>query len=125
MEERSIPLVSVAVITYNQKDYLKESIESVLAQDYKNIEIVIADDCSTDGTQDMLREYDKKYPNKFVLRLSEKSWITPNTNLAYFACSGEYCFTAGDDIFLPTKIAKQVEFLKKIKNIHFVEHIQI
>jgi glycosyltransferase involved in cell wall biosynthesis len=104
MEKQGLPLVSLAIITYNQKDYLRECIESVLSQDYENIEIVIADDCSTDGTQDMLREYDKKYPNKFVLKLSERNQgITANSNLALFACCGKYiAMTGGDDIFLPT-----------------------
>lgn len=117
MEEKSLPLVSVAIITYNQKEYLKECIESVLEQDYKNIEIVIADDFSTDGTQDMLKEYDKQYPNKFVLRLAEKNQgITANSNVVLFACSGEYiAITGGDDIFLPTKISEQVEFLEQNK----------
>jgi glycosyltransferase involved in cell wall biosynthesis len=115
MEEKNMPLVSVAIITYNQKDYLKECIESVLAQDYENIEIVIADDCSTDGTQDMLREYDKKYPNKFVLKLSEENQgITKNSNLAHFACSGKYiAWMGGDDLMLPGKIRKQVEYMEK------------
>jgi len=115
--ENNMPLVSVAIITYNQKEYLKECIDSVLKQDYNNIEIVVADDCSTDGTQDMLREYDKQYPHKFVLKLAEKNQgITSNSNLAVLSCSGEYiAMTGGDDIYLPTKISKQVEFLKKNK----------
>ncbi|HHO42468.1 MAG TPA: glycosyltransferase, partial [Epsilonproteobacteria bacterium] len=113
--EEKLPLVSVAIITYNQKEYLKECIESVLAQDYENIEIVIADDCSTDGTQDMLKEYDKKYPNKFVLKLSDKNQgITKNSNLAHFACSGKYiAWMGGDDLMLSGKIRKQVEYMEE------------
>ncbi len=109
------PLVSVAIITYNQKEYLKECIESVLEQDYPNIEIVVADDASTDGTQEMLKEYSKKYPNKFVLKLSEKNQgITKNSNLAHFACSGKYvAWMGGDDLMLPGKIRKQVEYMEK------------
>lgn len=110
----NIPLVSVAIITYNQKDYLKECIESILCQDYKNIEIIIADDCSTDGTQIMLKEYDFNYPNKFVLKLSTKNQgITKNSNLAHFACSGKYiAWMGGDDLMLPGKIKKQVDFFE-------------
>jgi len=113
--EEKLPLVSIAIITYNQKEYLKECIESVLAQDYENIEIVVADDCSTDGTQEMLKEYDKKYPNKFVLKLSNKNQgITKNSNLAHFACSGKYiAWMGGDDLMLPEKIRKQVEYMEK------------
>jgi glycosyltransferase involved in cell wall biosynthesis len=111
---KDFPLVSVAIITYNQKDYLRECIESVLAQDYPNIEIVVADDASTDDTQDMLKEYDQKYPGKFVLRLSEKNQgITANSNLAHFACSGKYiAWMGGDDLMLPGKITDQVSMME-------------
>jgi len=109
------PLVSVAIITYNQKKYLKECIESVLKQDYSNIEIVVADDGSTDGTQEILKKYDKNYPKKFVLKLSNKNQgITKNSNLAHFACSGKYiAWMGGDDLMLPGKIRKQVEYMEK------------
>ncbi len=108
------PIVSIAIITYNQKEYLRECIESILEQDYPNIEIVVADDASTDGTQEMLQEYDKKYPNKFILKLSEKNQgITKNSNLAHFACNGKYiAWMGGDDLMLPGKIRKQVEYME-------------
>ncbi len=114
METKEMPLVSVAIITYNQKEYLKECIESILEQDYTNIEIVVADDCSTDGTQEMLIEYDREYPNKFVLKLSDKNQgITKNSNLAHFACSGKYiAWMGGDDLMLPFKISKQVAYME-------------
>lgn len=110
----NLPLVSVAIITYNQKDYLKECIESVLAQNYSNIEIVIADDGSTDGTHSLLNEYLGKYPDKFVLRISKSNQgITKNCNLAQFACSGKYiAWMGGDDIMCPDKITKQVTFME-------------
>ncbi len=85
------PLVSVAVVTYNQKDFLRECVESVLAQDYSNFEIVVADDGSKDGTQEMLLDYESRIKGKFVLRLSPSNrGITSNQNLALSACSGKY-----------------------------------
>ena len=95
-------------MTYNQKNYLKECIDSILSQDYENIEIIIADDYSKDGTQDMLKEYNQKYPNKFILKLSERNQgITKNSNLAHFACNGKYiAWMGGDDLMLPSKIIK-------------------
>lgn len=118
------PLVSVAIITYNQKEYLKECIESVLEQDYPNIEIVVADDCSTDGTQEMLKAYSEKYPGKFVLKLSETNLgITPNSNVAHFACSGKYiAWIGGDDLMLPNKISKQVEYMENNKDYAICYH---
>lgn len=114
-ERKDKPLVSIAIITYNQKDYLRECIESCLAQDYPNFEIIVADDCSTDGTQQMLKEYSEKYPGKFVLKLAEKNQgITQNSNVAHFACSGKYiAWMGGDDLMLPGKISKQVEYMEE------------
>jgi len=113
--QNDMPLVSVAIITYNQKKYLKECIESVLKQDYPNIEIVIGDDASTDGTQEMLEEYIIQYPNKFILKLSKTNQgITKNSNLVHFACTGKYiAWMGGDDLMLPGKIRKQVEYMEK------------
>lgn len=108
------PLVSVAIITYNQKEFLIESIESVLSQTYKNIEIVIADDGSTDGTPEILKAFDQKYPHKFNLQLSPiNQGITKNCNLAYLNCKGKYIAgLGGDDLMLPQKIEKQVNFME-------------
>ncbi len=108
------PLVSIAIITYNQIEYLKECIESCLSQDYPRIEIIVADDGSTDGTHEMLKEYDNKNPGKFVLKLSEKNQgITRNSNVAHFACTGKYiAWMGGDDLMLPEKISKQVEYME-------------
>jgi len=109
------PLVSVAIITYNQKEFLKECLKSVLNQDYKNIEIVVADDGSKDGTHEMLLEYSNKYPNKFKLHLSQENiGITKNSNKAHFLCEGKYiAWMGGDDLMLPGKLTKQVELMEK------------
>lgn len=109
-----IPLVSVAVVTFNQKEYLKECIESIINQDYGNKEIIVADDGSTDGTQEMLLNYQLEYQNLFVLKLAEKNLgITKNHNVAHFACKGKYiAWMGGDDLMKPGKIRKQVEFME-------------
>lgn len=115
MTDEDFPSVSVAIITYNQIEFLQECIDSVLSQDYPNFEIVVADDASTDGTQDMLRKYEKKYPGKFVLRLEEENQgITANSNAAHFACKGKYiAWMGGDDLMLPGKLSQQVVFMEK------------
>ena len=122
--EKKRPLVSIAIITYNQKEYLRECIQSCLTQDYPNFEIVVADDCSTDGTQDLLEEYKVKYPGKFVLRFAEKNMgITANSNAAHFACSGKYiAWMGGDDLMLPEKLTKQVDFMEKNLNCTICYH---
>mgnify|MGYP000507135859 CR=1 FL=1 len=77
--------------------------------------IVIADDCSIDGTQEMLSEYVLKYPNKFILKLSNiNQGITKNSNLAHFACTGKYiAWMGGDDLMFQGKIRKQVNYMEK------------
>ncbi|MEO6404103.1 MAG: glycosyltransferase [Ferruginibacter sp.] len=121
---QDMPLVSVAIITYNQKIFLREAIESVLAQDYENIEIVIGDDFSTDGTQEMLLGYKQSYGSKFILRFAEKNQgNTANSNQVHFACSGKYiAWLGGDDIMLPGKIRKQVDFMEKNPGYNIVYH---
>ncbi len=55
------PLVSIAMATYNGEKYLKEQLDSIYVQTYKNIEVIVTDDCSTDQTVDILKEYQEKH----------------------------------------------------------------
>lgn len=114
MSKNNLPLVSVSIITYNQKQFLKECIDSILIQNYNNLEIVIADDGSSDGSHQILENYKNDFPGLFILKLSKKNQgITKNSNAAHFACSGKYIFImGGDDLMLPNKIKKQVEFME-------------
>ncbi|MFT7565748.1 MAG: glycosyltransferase involved in cell wall biosynthesis [Pseudoalteromonas distincta] len=122
--KKEYPLVSIAIITYNQIEYLRECIESCLAQDYPNFEVVVADDCSNDGTQDMLASYKEEYPEIINLCLSKKnSGITSNSNAANSACKGEYvAWLGGDDIMLPGKLTKQVRFMEENLDITISYH---
>lgn len=118
------PLVSVAIITYNQKGFITEAIESCLMQDYRPIEIVIGDDGSIDGTQVLLKEYQAKYPEIIKLELSEKNiGITNNANRVHFACTGKYiAWLGGDDVMLQSKLQKQVDFMEANPNYNLVYH---
>jgi glycosyltransferase involved in cell wall biosynthesis len=106
--------VSVAVVTYNQRDFLDQCLQSILAQDYPNFEIVVADDGSTDGTPDLLRRYDADHPGRFVVLISERNQgVTPNHDLALSGCRGEYIsWIGGDDLMLPGKLSAQVAFME-------------
>lgn len=111
----AFPKVSVFVPTYNQKVFVRDAIESILIQDYPNLEIVVGDDGSTDGAQEVLLEYKEKYPELFKLILSPRNeGITANCNKILKECTGAYiAFLAGDDIWLPGKILKQVNLMEK------------
>ena len=69
-----VPMVSVALVTYKHEAYIREALDSILMQRVNfSYEIVAGDDCSPDGTQDILREYADRYPGRFVLLLREKN----------------------------------------------------
>ena len=83
-----MPKVSVAIITYNQRHFIPETLSSVLEQNYDDLGIVVADDGSTDGSQELLLDYQRRYPDVIKLVLSEQNQgITKNCNKAFFACT--------------------------------------
>jgi glycosyltransferase involved in cell wall biosynthesis len=107
------PLVSIIIATFNQRDFVSESIDSALNQNYTNIEIIVTDDGSNDGTIEILQEYASNYPNKIKLITSEKNTgITKNGNRGLNVATGEFiAWLGGDDLMMPDKIKKQVEVL--------------
>ena len=109
-----LPKVSVHLPSYRQREFLREAIESVLAQHYPRLEIVVGDDGSTDGTHEMLREYAARHAGLFKLALStENRGTTANWNQILPLCTGEYvAWLDGDDLWLPGKLHKQVEWLE-------------
>jgi glycosyltransferase involved in cell wall biosynthesis len=124
MDKSSLPLVSIAIITYNHEKFIGEALNSVLGQDYENIEIVVADDGSKDRTPEILRKFERDNPGKLRLILSERNeGITVNSNKAHFACRGKYvAWLGGDDLMLPGKIRKQVKFLEDHPDYYIVYH---
>lgn len=108
------PKVSIAVITYNQAPLLRECLESIAAQTYQNLEVVVADDASTDDTPEVLREFQDRLGSRLVVvRADRNEGITANSNRAHHACTGELvAWIGGDDVMFPTKIEKQVAFME-------------
>lgn len=118
------PLVSVHIITYNQKQFIHEALDSVLGQDYMNIEIVMADDGSTDGTAEIILDYAKKYPGKIVPIVGGPNLgITGNSNRGLMACTGKYiAFLGGDDLMHPEKVKTQIEHMENHSNCSICYH---
>lgn len=118
------PLVSVSMPTYNHESFISDSIESVLAQGYDNMEIIIVDDASTDRTPEIIKEYDRKYPGLFKIKINEKNLgVTPTCNIALSMCTGEYiAFTSGDDVWLPGKLNKQIAKMEEDVDCVLVYH---
>lgn len=108
------PLVSVLLLNYNQAGYLPGAIDSVLAQDYPNFELIIADDGSTDGSAAIIRRYADEWPAIVVPVLNPRNGgITANCNSGLARARGKY-FThfAADDLLLPGKLSAQVAWLE-------------
>jgi glycosyltransferase involved in cell wall biosynthesis len=117
-------LVSVFMPCYNQEDFIRDAIESVVQQDYPDLELIIGDDCSTDKTWEIVCHYKALYPNLIkAFRNQTNLGITANCNKVLEKCSGKYiCFTSGDDSYLPGKISKQVDFMKLNQNLILSYH---
>lgn len=113
--ETGKPKVSILIISYNQRDYVEEALESAINQDYENLEVVISDDGSTDGTAEIIAEWQSRYPKRLVALLNKENvGITRNTNRGLHACTGDFiAFQGGDDILLPGKITAQVNWFEQ------------
>ncbi len=109
--------LSVIFITYNHVKYVKRALESVLAQETDfPYEVVVGDDCSNDGTQDILKEIAKDHPNVRLFLRSENTGGHPTLNVYETTkrCTGEYlAYLEGDDYWTDThKLQKQISFLE-------------
>jgi glycosyltransferase involved in cell wall biosynthesis len=104
-----LPLVSIALATYNGSAYLGELLDSIEAQTYANIEIIVADDCSTDDTRSLLLTRRWLRPHQ-VLDTVQRAGVVGNFSRALDACNGRYlAFADQDDWWHPTKIAELVK----------------
>jgi glycosyltransferase involved in cell wall biosynthesis len=108
------PKVSVIVPVYNQEPFIRETVDSVLSQDYEDVELILSDDGSTDGTSTILREYETVDPERVrVVASSVNTGIAGAFNRALDAHTGEYiAWLGGDDVMLPGKLRRQVELLE-------------
>lgn len=107
-------LVSVITPVYNAEKYIKKTIDSILNQSYKNIEIILVDDCSNDASQEIIKEYCNKYSN-IVYKLQETNMgAAVARNTALEIAKGRYvAFLDSDDIWLPEKISKQMKLIER------------
>lgn len=114
--------VSVRFVTYNHARYIRESLDSILDQqvDFR-YQIVAFDDCSTDGTREILLEYAQRYPGLFKLVLAKRNLcdVGPGNTMLAGACLYDYCdgkyiaMLEGDDYWTdPLKLQKQVDFFE-------------
>lgn len=120
------PLVSIAVLTYNHENYIKQAIDSFLMQKTNfDFEIIIGDDASIDNTQNILSNYQKKHPSRFKITYhSENIGMIPNFIQTIENCSGKYiAFCEGDDYWIDeNKLQRQIDFLEKNEDFSICFH---
>lgn len=105
-------LVSVVVPTYNREKLIAKTLDSIINQTYKDIEVLVIDDGSKDNTQDVIQRYISLYPQKIKYFLKENGGVSSARNLGIDKSKGEYiCFVDSDDWIYPTKIEKQLKQL--------------
>lgn len=113
-----LPLVSLIIATYNHKKFVSETVAGALSQDYPNLEIVISDDCSPDGTFETLQGLTHGYsgPHALTVRKNDRNLgLVPHVNklLLEFA-HGEYVMlSGGDDVCLSQTVSLAIEGIKK------------
>jgi glycosyltransferase involved in cell wall biosynthesis len=105
----STPLVSVLMTAYNREKYIDEAIESVLASSYRNLELIVVDDCSKDRSVEIARTYAAKDDRVKVYVNETNLGDYPNRNRAASLARGEYIkYADSDDIMFPSCLKKMV-----------------
>ncbi|SHI50089.1 glycosyltransferase family 2 protein [Pseudozobellia thermophila] len=107
-------LVSIVTPVYNSEKYLADNIASVQAQTHTHWEHILVDDCSNDGSASLIESYQKKDPRIKYYKLESNSGAGVARNKAIELAQGEYiAFLDSDDQWYPTKLEKQLGFMRK------------
>ena len=120
MMKTGLPRVTVIIPCYNRERFIRETVDSTLSQTYSNIDIVVIDDGSSDGSRKILEDYVKQ------LRILEHPGKTnkgqsASINLAITSTDSEYiAILDSDDVWLPNKIEAQVEVLENDRDVGLV-----
>jgi len=119
------PKVSVCVVTYNQLKYIRQCLQSIVDQETDfDFEVIVADDCSTDGTREIVLEFAELYPDVVKPVFHEKN-IGPYKNFIFVhtRATGEYiAHVDGDDYCLPGKLQAQADYLNQHEDCNIVWH---
>lgn len=126
MSNSFVPILSILVITYNQSRYIKECLLGVFSQklDWKKVEVIISDDCSNDGTADIVSELAAAHPyvSTRLLRNDINVGVTRNIHKVLSEARGRYiAFVEGDDVWCnDEKCISQIKYLEENPNVVMV-----
>ncbi|MGK7911230.1 MAG: glycosyltransferase family 2 protein [Synechococcus sp.] len=107
---REQPRVSVIIPTYNVEEYIGRAIESALNQSIADIEVIVVDDASTDGTLSIVKGFAERDPRVIAIACSENAGAAAARNLGFDAANGEWiCPLDADDWFSPNRLSTLLE----------------
>lgn len=109
------PKVDILLATYNGEKYIKEQVESILNQTYENIQIIISDDCSTDNTRQVLKEYENNEKIKVFYQEKNLGYVKNFEFLLKQVKSNLYMLSDQDDVWKKEKVEKSVEKIESEK----------
>lgn len=110
---KNLPLVSVVIATYNGEKYLLEQLDSITNQTYKNIEIIICDDNSTDGTKKIIKNFAENNPNVYYYLNVNNLGVNKNFEEGFLKAKGDFISISDqDDIWKTEKIEQQMLLFK-------------
>lgn len=105
--------IDILLATYNGEKYLNELIDSILSQTYKNIRLIISDDCSKDNTREILEKYQKEDSRVIVYKQEQNQGYVKNFEFLLKKVESDYYMLADqDDVWLPEKVEKSLQKLK-------------
>ncbi len=108
------PLVSIITPTFNSQDFLEQTIDSILDQSYKNWELILIDDASTDNTVNLIKDYISKHSKISLIQNNTNQGAGVSRNKGINAAKGDFiAFLDADDLWIPNKLEVQINFMLK------------
>lgn len=116
-----MPKVSIILPTYNGEKFIRESIESIINQTFKDWELIVVNDCSTDNTPMIVNDYSQADKRIIVINNAVNQKLPRSLNIGFAQAVGEYLtWTSDDNCYLPDALEKMVAYLEEHKNIPMV-----
>lgn len=125
MDDKKKPLVSICVITYNSAEYINDALDSVAAQDYRNLELILSDDNSKDSTLEKWEKWVKKncerFQNVSTIKVEENTGPSGNYKRAFSNARGKYIMALdGDDMLEPHCVSTYVKYMEAHEDCNLV-----
>ena len=112
IEHTDVPLVSAIIPSYNHENYIEECVLSIVNQTYKNIELIVIDDGSTDRSREILEQLQKQHGFVLVLQDNQGVSKTMNKAIRQYAHGKYITGSASDDFLMPDKVERQVNYME-------------